>query len=134
MCFLTFLSFSESIRNRIFFRTSKANLHIKMSRIFLKSRQCLKVVDFNDVRFISTFRGKWFATSTDAVSDFSNDHNLFDEKVEKYSLYHPTPISIAHFIEFGQKSTAQSSFAFLKREVPVRWDQNLSRTNVSRKI
>jgi hypothetical protein len=64
----------------------------------------------------------------------------FDQNVEKYSIYQPTPISIAHFIEFGKtastesrwqrlkccrfcnfsKLTLFSSFLFLKREVPVR--------------
>jgi hypothetical protein len=40
--------------------------------------------------------------------------------VEKYSVYHPTPISIAHFINFAQNASAESSFLFLKRELPVR--------------
>jgi hypothetical protein len=58
---------------------------------------------------------------TDVVSNLSNDFNLLDEKVEKYSVFQPTPISIAHFIEFGRTASPESSYVFLKREVPVRY-------------
>ena len=122
-----FKSFSESIRDGISWTPHTTD---KMARIFLKSRQALKTMDWNDARFITTYRGKSFALSTDAASDFSNDINLFDEKIEKYSLYHPTPISIAHFIEFGQKASAENSFTFLKREVPVRYLKWLNVTRV----
>lgn len=44
----------------------------------------------------------------------------FDAKVEKYSAYQPTPVSIAHFLDFGRNASLESSFIFLKREVPVR--------------
>ena len=34
--------------------------------------------------------------------------------------YQPCPISIAHFLEFGRNASLESSFLFLRREVPVR--------------
>ena len=36
------------------------------------------------------------------------------------SRYQPCPISIAHFLEFGRNASLESSFLFLRREVPVR--------------
>ena len=39
---------------------------------------------------------------------------------EKYSAYQPTPVSIQHFIKFANNACPQSSFLFLKRELPVR--------------
>lgn len=59
-----------------------------------------------------------YSTSANTVS--SKNQNVFDENVEKYSVYQPTPISIAHFIDFGLKASSENSFTFLKREVPVR--------------
>ena len=37
-----------------------------------------------------------------------------------YSRYQPCPVSIAHFLEFGRNASLQTSFLFLRREVPVR--------------
>ena len=76
------------------------------------------------VRLLTHDVFNWFITSsrdTDVVSNSSNDFNVLDEKVEKYSVFQPTPISIAHFIEFGRTASPESSYAFLKREVPVRY-------------
>lgn len=40
--------------------------------------------------------------------------------LEKYSIYQPTPVSIQHFIDFGKSANAESSFRFLRHELPVR--------------
>lgn len=53
-------------------------------------------------------------------SDATSDKKQFLAALEKYSTYQPTPVSIQHFIEFGFNATAESSFLFLKRELPVR--------------
>ena len=91
-----------------------------MSRIFLKARRPPRRVDVSDVRrLVSTLGGNNFA-ATSAVSDSWVDNHLLEEKVEKYSVFHPTPISLEHFVNFGQQASAQSSFLFLKRELPVR--------------
>jgi len=42
------------------------------------------------------------------------------QSIETYSRYQPCPISIAHFLEFGRNASLESSFLFLRREVPVR--------------
>ena len=91
----------------------------KMARIFLKTRCSIKNFDKIDIRGLSTLKGQKLA-ATNAVWDNWNESQILDEKVEKYSVYHPTPISIAHFINFGKKETGESSFLFLKRELPVR--------------
>ena len=92
----------------------------KMAKLLYQSGKTLKNVEFKDRRLISTYGETLYSASTNAVSEIANDITLFDDKVEKYSIYQPTPISIAHFIEFGRKASPESSYAFLKREVPVR--------------
>jgi len=50
---------------------------------------------------------------------FAEDPQL-SRSIETYSRYQPCPISIAHFLEFGRNASLESSFLFLRREVPVR--------------
>ena len=45
---------------------------------------------------------------------------MFMRKLEKYSAYQPTPLSIEHFINFAKNARPQTSFIFLKHELPVR--------------
>lgn len=41
--------------------------------------------------------------------------------IEKYAQYHPTTLTLKNFVEFGTKSaSAQKSFLFLRKEIPVR--------------
>lgn len=42
------------------------------------------------------------------------------EKFETYSKFTPSPISISHFLEFGRTKTSESSYMFLRKEIPVR--------------
>ena len=51
---------------------------------------------------------------------FLNLHYMNFFFSEKYSAYQPTPVSIQHFIKFANNACPQSSFLFLKRELPVR--------------
>ena len=43
---------------------------------------------------------------------------MFMKKLEKYSAYQPTPLSIEHFINFAKNARPQTSFIFLKHELP----------------
>ena len=43
---------------------------------------------------------------------------MFMRKLEKYSAYQPTPLSIQHFINFAKNARPQTSFIFLKHELP----------------
>ena len=92
----------------------------KMARLLYHGGKSLKNVEMKDRRLISSYGETLNSASTNAVSQLALDISLFDEKVEKYSVYQPTPVSIARFIEFGRKASPESSYAFLKREVPVR--------------
>ena len=55
-----------------------------------------------------------------AAGSGAEDQTRFLKALEKYSIYQPTPVSIQHFIKFAQNSNGESSFAFLKHELPVR--------------
>jgi len=59
------------------------------------------------------------AGSDDGSEGFAEDPVL-SQSIETYSRYQPCPISIAHFLEFGRNASLESSFLFLRREVPVR--------------
>jgi hypothetical protein len=59
------------------------------------------------------------ATGSSAGGNDAADE-AFLASLEKYSIYQPTPVSIRHFIEFAKSANVESSFLFLKHELPVR--------------
>lgn len=40
--------------------------------------------------------------------------------LDKYSRFHPSPLSIKQFIDFGENACEKTSFVFLRKELPVR--------------
>jgi len=42
------------------------------------------------------------------------------QKLEQYSKFNPSPVSISHFLEFGRSATTDHSYLFLRKEIPVR--------------
>ena len=40
--------------------------------------------------------------------------------LDRYSHYHPTPLTMQQFIDFGKSATEEDSFNFLKKELPLR--------------
>uniref|UniRef100_A0A1E1X9A4 Protein-serine/threonine kinase n=1 Tax=Amblyomma aureolatum TaxID=187763 RepID=A0A1E1X9A4_9ACAR len=40
--------------------------------------------------------------------------------LDKYSRFHPSPLSIKQFIDFGENACERTSFLFLRKELPVR--------------
>ena len=73
-------------------------------------------------RFYSTAASSSSSSSDSSDGTFitSEDYPNLNRNLETYSRYQPCPISIAHFLEFGRNASLQSSFMFLRREVPVR--------------
>ena len=110
-----------ALSSRYFF--SFQDLSIIMSsllkpQIILKGlsiRPCRQVLCSN----VSTSTSGLFGAAQAAGSG-AEDQSRFLAALEKYSIYQPTPVSIQHFIKFAQNSCAESSFAFLKHELPVR--------------
>ena len=68
---------------------------------------------------VSTSTAGWMGAAQAAGSG-TEEQNRFLASLEKYSIYQPTPVSIQHFINFAKNACAESSFAFLKHELPVR--------------
>ena len=68
---------------------------------------------------VSTSTGPWMGAAQ-AAGNGSDEQSKFLASLEKYSTYQPTPVSIQHFIRFAKSACPQSSFLFLKRELPVR--------------
>ena len=63
--------------------------------------------------------GPWMGAAQAAGSG-SEDQSRFQAALEKYSHFQPTPVSIQHFINFAKNACPQTSFSFLKHELPVR--------------
>ncbi|KAF7233030.1 hypothetical protein EG68_11568 [Paragonimus skrjabini miyazakii] len=42
------------------------------------------------------------------------------QKFEPYSAYRPTPLNLKSLVQFGKTAAASKSFAFLKKELPIR--------------
>ena len=68
---------------------------------------------------VSTSTGPWMGAAQ-AAGNGSVEQSKFLASLEKYSTYQPTPVSIQHFIKFAKNACPESSFLFLKRELPVR--------------
>ena len=68
---------------------------------------------------VSTSTAGWMGAAQAAGSG-TEEQTRFLAALEKYSIYQPTPVSIQHFINFAKNACAESSFAFLKHELPVR--------------
>lgn len=41
-------------------------------------------------------------------------------KLEQYSKFTPSPVSIWHFLQFGRTASSETSYLFLRKEIPVR--------------
>ena len=80
-----------------------------------KTQNLLK---FRQIMGYTTSTVPWLSAAKTAGS--GKDEEMFHKKLERYSIYHPTPISLHHFIGFAKNSTPQTSFMFLKHELPVR--------------
>ena len=89
----------------------------------LNNRRLAKLLSLrsNDIKFLSktlsTGNGqlsKNFSTGNGQLKGVSSstvraaDDVVFDTKVEKYSAYQPTPVSMSHFIDFGRNASLQS--------------------------
>lgn len=48
------------------------------------------------------------------------NQNNASSLLDYYSRYNPSPLSIQKFLDFGRKACEQKSFAFLRKELPVR--------------
>ncbi|MFH4985033.1 hypothetical protein AB6A40_011742 [Gnathostoma spinigerum] len=44
----------------------------------------------------------------------------FAQKLDHYSQFQPSPLSIQRYLDFGRNGTAQTSYLFLKKEMLVR--------------
>ena len=40
--------------------------------------------------------------------------------LESYSHFHPSPLTLQQFLDFGHSATERDSFTFLKKELPLR--------------
>jgi len=70
-------------------------------------------------KHVSTSSGPWMGAAQAAGSGIE-EQARFRAALEKYSTYQPTPVSIQHFINFAKNACPESSFSFLKHELPVR--------------
>ena len=77
----------------------------------LNNRRLAKLFSLrsNDIKFLS----KTLSTGSGQLKGVSSkiqaaDDVVFDTKVEKYSAYQPTPVSMSHFIDFGRNASLQS--------------------------
>ncbi len=42
------------------------------------------------------------------------------KQLERYCVFNPSPVTLKQLVEFGQTSTEEESFDWVKKEVPVR--------------
>jgi len=66
------------------------------------------------------FKRKMRLSSLLRSSPLPNSNGDSWVRVLEYGRYRPSPLSMSHFILAGKTSTLQQSFAFLRREVPIR--------------
>ena len=71
------------------------------------------------LKHVSTSSAPWMGAAQAAGSS-GEEQARFRASLEKYSTYQPTPVSIQHFINFAKSACPESSFSFLKHELPVR--------------
>jgi len=50
--------------------------------------------------------------------------------LDHYSQFNPSPLTINQFMEFGQKGSAEDSFTFLRKEIPVRLSNIMKEINL----
>ncbi len=96
--FLNLISFQK-----FSFRASKMQNNRRLARLLLLNRQ-------NDTKSFSR-RFSVGPTSLKGVTSnvrSASEDFVFDAKVEKYSAYQPTPVSMSHFIDFGRNASLQS--------------------------
>jgi len=41
-------------------------------------------------------------------------------KLDQYAKFTPSPVSISHFLEFGKNASSETSYLFMRKEIPVR--------------
>ncbi|KAF6204002.1 hypothetical protein GE061_002341 [Apolygus lucorum] len=46
--------------------------------------------------------------------------NNLNKMIDFYSQFHPSPLSIKHFVDFGMQACEKKSYLFLRQELPVR--------------
>ncbi|KAK8388511.1 hypothetical protein O3P69_020472 [Scylla paramamosain] len=51
---------------------------------------------------------------------FRQARALIEERLDYYSQFNPSPLSMQQFTDFGENATISESFLFLKKELPVR--------------
>ncbi|XP_063587156.1 pyruvate dehydrogenase (acetyl-transferring) kinase, mitochondrial-like isoform X1 [Penaeus indicus] len=51
---------------------------------------------------------------------FRQARALIEERLDHYSQFNPSPLSMQQFTDFGQNATNSESFLFLRKELPVR--------------
>ena len=68
---------------------------------------------------VSTQSGPWMGVAQAAGSG-SDEQSRFLQALETYSAYTPSPVSLQHFIDFAKSANPESSFKFLKQELPTR--------------
>jgi len=65
---------------------------------------------------------------------FRNLHRLLDlhskKRLDHYSQFNPSPLTIKQFMEFGGSGTEEESFGFLKTEIPVRLSNTMKEINL----
>ena len=63
-----------------------------------------------------------------------NLNRLLDLKsmkmLDHYSQFNPSPLTINQFMEFGQRGSAEDSFTFLRKEIPVRLSNIMKEINL----
>jgi pyruvate dehydrogenase kinase 2/3/4 len=50
--------------------------------------------------------------------------------LDHYAQFNPSPLTIQQFIDFGKSATEEESFAFLKKELPVRLSNIMKEVNL----
>ena len=63
------------------------------------------------MRFSSIMFGRNLAKLLDEVGA---------QKLELYSKFNPSPVSISHFLEFGRSASTDHSYLLMRKEIPVR--------------
>jgi len=86
--------------------------HPRLLRLLLQhERNAVVAVNFSSKK---NFRRSAHAQATTPPRD------SLSEQLERYASFQPSPVTISNFISFGRTQNAESSFLFLRKEVPVR--------------
>ena len=105
-----------SLINKCVLVTRSPQCILKLSRNFVDH----PIKPSRSIRLYQTSSGPWMGAAQAAGSGSDDESIEFLKKLEKYSIFQPTPVTLHHFVDFAKNATPQTSFIFLKHELPVR--------------